>query len=68
MKQQNGRSVDPSNRKIAQRDPRKPVTGYAGKPLDGSQYLDIIEEQKYAEQRPTPEEQKPRRAYRDKSP
>ena len=28
---------------------------YAGKPLDGSQFLDVIEEQKYAEQRPAPE-------------
>ncbi|HJV88532.1 MAG TPA: hypothetical protein VJ698_23910 [Noviherbaspirillum sp.] len=33
---------------------------YAGKPLDGSQYLDVIEEQEYADRRPTPEEQKPR--------
>jgi hypothetical protein len=40
---------------------------YAGKPLDGSQFLDVIEEQKYAEQRPTPEEQRPRRGSRDTS-
>jgi hypothetical protein len=32
---------------------------YAGKPLDGSQYLDVIEEQQYSEQRPAPE--RPRR-------
>jgi hypothetical protein len=30
-------------------------TPFAGKPLDGSQYLDVIEEQKYSEQRPEPE-------------
>jgi hypothetical protein len=32
---------------------------HAGKPLDGSQYLDVIEEQQYSEQRPDPE--RPRR-------
>lgn len=37
--------------------------GYVGKPLDGSQYVDVIEEQVYADQRPSPEEQKPRFAY-----
>ncbi len=36
---------------------------FVGKPLDGSQYIDVIEEQEYAEQRPTPEEQKPRFSY-----
>lgn len=42
-----------------------PVPGgpYAGKPLDGSQYHDVIDEQRYADQRPTPEEQKPRFSY-----
>ena len=34
-----------------------------GHALDGSQYLGIIEEQIYAEQRPTPEEQKPWRIF-----
>lgn len=38
-------------------------TGFAGKPLDGSQYVDVIEEQEYADQRPSAEEQKPRFSY-----
>lgn len=33
---------------------------YVGRPLDGSQYVDVIEEQVYSEQRPTAEEQRPR--------
>lgn len=33
------------------------------KPIDGSQYLEVIEEQEYADRRPTPEEQKPRFSY-----
>ena len=32
-------------------------------PIDGSQYLDVIEEQEYADRRPTAEEQKPRFSY-----
>lgn len=36
---------------------------FAGKPLDGSQYHDVIEEQEYAERRPSPEEQAPRYSY-----
>lgn len=43
--------------------PIAPGSPYAGRPLDGSQYIDVIEEQEYAEQRPTPEEQKPRFSY-----
>ncbi len=43
-----------------------PAGPYAGKPLDGSQYIDVVEEQEYADRRPTPEEQKPIRANRDK--
>ena len=39
---------------------------YAGKPLDGSQYRDVIEEQEYADRRPSPEEQKPRFSYLNK--
>lgn len=31
-----------------------------GAPLDGSQYQNIVEEQKYSGQRPRPEEQQPR--------
>lgn len=38
-----------------------PAVPYAGKPLDGSQYHDVIEEQIYSEQRPRPEEEQPRR-------
>lgn len=36
---------------------------FAGRPLDGSQYLDVVEEQEYADRRPTPEEQRPRYSY-----
>lgn len=39
------------------------ASGYAGKPLDGSQYIDVIEEQEYADRRPSVEEQKPRFSY-----
>jgi len=42
----------------------QPVKGpFAGRPLDGSQYIDVIEEQEYADRRPTPDEQKPRFSY-----
>lgn len=41
---------------------------YVGKPLDGSQYHDVIEEQEYADQRPSQEEQKPRFSYLNKKP
>ncbi len=43
-------------------------TAFAGKPLDGSQYLDVVEEQAYADRRPTPEEQKPRFSFLNKVP
>jgi len=43
--------------------PVAPGGPYAGRPLDGSQYIDVIEEQEYAERRPTPEEQRPRFSY-----
>lgn len=33
------------------------------KPIDGSQYIDVIEEQAYADKRPSTEEQKPRFSY-----
>jgi hypothetical protein len=33
-----------------------------GAPLDGSQYQNIVEEQKYSGQRPAPKEQRPRDA------
>ncbi|KIF82112.1 hypothetical protein TSA66_17010 [Noviherbaspirillum autotrophicum] len=32
-------------------------------PIDGSQYLDVVEEQEYADRRPSAEEQKPRFSY-----
>ncbi len=31
--------------------------------IDGSQYLDVVEEQEYADRRPSSEEQKPRFSY-----
>jgi hypothetical protein len=34
----------------------------AGHPQDGGQFPQVIEEQRYADERPTPEEQKPRHA------
>lgn len=37
------------------------------RPIDGSQYLEVVEEQEYAERRPTPEEQKPRFSYLKKN-
>ena len=36
-----------------------------GHPQNGSQFPQVIEEQKYAEQRPSPEEQRPRHASED---
>lgn len=45
-KQDNGKSVPP--------------LPTVGPPLDGSQFQNIVEEQKYSEQRPTREEQRPR--------
>lgn len=30
-----------------------------GKPLDGSQYVDVVEEQEYADKRPTPDAREP---------
>lgn len=48
---------------VAKQPPAPAQSPYAGKPLDGSQYVDVIEEQEYADQRPTPEEQKPRYSY-----
>jgi hypothetical protein len=51
-------------------DPKKAAAGmqampspFAGRPLDGSQYLDVVEEQEYADRRPTAEEQRPRFSY-----
>lgn len=46
-----------------QKQSQPAASGYAGKPLDGSQYVDVIEEQEYADRRPSAEEQKPRFSY-----
>ena len=40
-----------------------PLSPFAGRPLDGSQYLDVVEEQEYADRRPSAEEQRPRYSY-----
>ena len=64
MKQQTATSSRAANKNAA--DETKvpaPHGPYAGRPLDGSQYLDVVEEQEYAERRPTPEEQRPRFSY-----
>ncbi|RJF98348.1 hypothetical protein [Noviherbaspirillum saxi] len=42
---------------------KTPASPYAGRPLDGSQYVDVIEEQEYADLPPTREEQQPRYSY-----
>ncbi|HEY8605567.1 MAG TPA: hypothetical protein VIM12_00470 [Noviherbaspirillum sp.] len=42
-----------------------PAGPYVGRPLDGSQYLDVVEEQEYANRRPAPDEQRPRFASPD---
>lgn len=38
----------------------KPGDGlpHVGRPLDGSEYLDVVEEQQYADKPPTPEERR----------
>ncbi|GIZ53960.1 hypothetical protein [Noviherbaspirillum aridicola] len=41
----------------------RPAGPYVGRPLDGSQYLDVVEEQNYADRRPSAEEQRPRFSY-----
>lgn len=55
-----GRSAEPSPTPT---DLNPAPTPYAGKPLDGSQYIEVIEEQEYSEQRPTAEEQRPRYSF-----
>ena len=64
-------AADNANPKKSQKpaDEKQPApvkSPYAGKPLDGSQYRDVIEEQEYADRRPSPEEQKPRFSYLNK--
>ena len=48
----------PDPAKHGQHGPRETLP-HVGKPLDGSQYRNIIEEQIYSELPPTPEEQQP---------
>lgn len=50
-------------------DMNKPVPPLptVGHPLDGSQFQNIVEEQKYSEQRPSREEQQPRHANLNKT-
>ncbi|HYD95984.1 MAG TPA: hypothetical protein VEC01_11710 [Noviherbaspirillum sp.] len=48
---------------------RQPGNGpFVGKPIDGGQYFDVVEEQEYADRRPTPEEQRPRFSYMKDTP
>lgn len=46
--------------------PIAPRSGWVGRPVDGSQYIDVVEEQEYADRRPSPEEQTPIMANREK--
>ena len=51
-------------RKAVDASTRTPATGpFAGRPIDGGQYFDVVEEQEYADRRPTQEEQRPRYSY-----
>lgn len=56
-----------SQQQAGQHPAQSPVTSVDGTvathPIDGSQYLDVVEEQEYADRRPSPEEQKPRFSY-----
>jgi len=51
-----------------QKDPREnnEMIPHVGRPLDGSQYLDVVEEQAWADRRPSPEEEKRRHTALDK--
>lgn len=65
MKKKSATMPPDSNRDSRKKhDAKKPVPPLptVGAPLDGSQYLNIIEEQVYSEQRPSREEQRPRHA------
>lgn len=59
MKHHSPRKAD--TKKAVQKD--VPASPFAGRPLDGSQYIDVVEEQEYADRRPTEEEQRPRFSY-----
>lgn len=59
MKHRSPRKAD--TKKAIQKD--TPASPFAGRPLDGSQYIDVVEEQEYADRRATPEEERPRFSY-----
>ena len=59
MKRHSPRNVD-LKKAVTKNVPSSP---FAGRPLDGSQYIDVVEEQEYADRRPTAEEQRPRFSY-----
>ena len=68
MKQQSGntpRKPDQAGHQGPADSHPVPPLPTVGTPLDGRQYQNIVEEQKYAEQRPTHEEQRPGRKRRD---
>ncbi|WP_151638379.1 hypothetical protein [Noviherbaspirillum aerium] len=58
-------SSDTAKEAAHQPDPemKTPPGPYVGRPLDGSQYIDVVEEQEYADRPPTREEQQPRYSY-----
>ncbi|WP_420475349.1 hypothetical protein [Noviherbaspirillum sp. ST9] len=59
MKHHSSRKAD--SKKAVQKN--TPASPFAGRPLDGSQYIDVVEEQEYADRRATPEEERPRFSY-----
>jgi len=61
MKHRPPRKTDASKTGVAGQN--IPASPFAGRPLDGSQYVDVVEEQEYADRRPTAEEQRPRYSY-----
>lgn len=57
-------TADQPSRKINVTEAGKiPPAPYVGRPLDGSQYIDVVEEQEYADRPPSREEQQPRYSY-----
>lgn len=45
--------------KSTQQHGATPAPPHVGKPLDGTQYVDVVEEQRYADQRPTADAREP---------
>ena len=60
MKHHASRKADTKKSAVKMQTPASP---FAGRPMDGSQYVDVVEEQEYADRRPTAEEQRPRFSY-----